>query len=113
MNKSSRHRFSSGVVAVLGERELVRLIEDNGYPARLIEAGVVWVELEITDTKTNAVRRERLSKSAFADLILDWRGPGTPHPPELSPAPRKKSIAAQTSNPKPTSFGRRRCAPGA
>src|SRR5439155_26971793 len=55
MNKSSRHRFSSGVNAVLGERELVRLIEDNDYPARLLEAGVVWVELEITDTKTNAV----------------------------------------------------------
>jgi len=30
---------------MLGELELIRLIEDNGYPARLIEAGVVWVEL--------------------------------------------------------------------
>jgi len=46
---------------MLGELELIRLIEENEYAARLIEAGVVWVELEITDTKTNAVWRERLS----------------------------------------------------
>ncbi|TMF61740.1 MAG: hypothetical protein E6I16_03050 [Chloroflexi bacterium] len=82
------------MVAVLGERELVRLIEDNGYPARLIEAGVVWVELEITDTKTNAVRRERLSKSAFADLILDWREQHRRNLRELGPALRKIGIAA-------------------
>ena len=79
---------------MLGERELIRLIEENEYPARLIEAGVVWVELEITDTKTNAVRRERLSKSAFADLILDWRERRTRNLRELSPALRKIGIAA-------------------
>src|SRR2546425_10504444 len=79
---------------MLGELELIRLIEENEYPARLIEAGVVWVELEITDTKTNAVRRERLSKSAFADLILDWRERRPRTPPELRPALRKKGIAA-------------------
>lgn len=79
---------------MLGELELVRLIEENEYPARLIEAGVVWVELEITDTKTNAVHRERLSKSAFADLILDWRERRTRNLRELSPALRKIGIAA-------------------
>jgi hypothetical protein len=79
---------------MLGELELRRLIEENEYPARLIEAGVVWVELEITDTKTNAVRRERLSKSAFADLILDWRERRTRNLRELSPALRKIGIAA-------------------
>src|SRR2546430_2869332 len=80
---------------MLGELELIRLIEENEYPARLIEAGVVWVELEITDTKTNAVRRERLSKSAFADLILDWRGRRTRDPPPRRPPPRKSGIAAR------------------
>src|SRR5256886_16768517 len=89
---------------MLGELELIRLIEENEYPARLIEAGVVWVELEITDTKTNAVRRERLSKSAFADLILDWRDRRTPHLPEPSPPPRKIRIAAQPANPQRTNF---------
>ena len=79
---------------MLGELELIRLIEENEYPARLIEAGLVWVELEITDTKTNAVRRERLSKSAFADLILDWRERRTRNIRELSPALRKIGIAA-------------------
>ncbi len=79
---------------MLGELELIRLIEENEYPARLLEAGVVWVELEITDTKTNAVRRERLSKSAFADLILDWRDRRTRNLRELSPALRKIGIAA-------------------
>jgi hypothetical protein len=79
---------------MLGELELIRLIEENEYPARLIEAGVVWVELEFTDTKTNAVRRERLSKSAFADLILDWRERRTRNIRELSPALRKIGIAA-------------------
>src|SRR5438270_11287548 len=58
---------------MLGELELIRLIEDNDYPARLIEAGVVWVVLEITDAKTNAVRGERISKLAFVVLIFDWR----------------------------------------
>ena len=79
---------------MLGELELIRLIEENEYPARLIEAGLVWVELEITDSKTNAVRRERLSKSAFADLILDWRERRTRNIRELSPALRKIGIAA-------------------
>ena len=79
---------------MLGELELIRLIEENEYPARLIEAGLVWVELEITDTKTSSVRRERLSKSAFADLILDWRERRTRNLRELSPALRKIGIAA-------------------
>lgn len=79
---------------MLGELELTRLIEENDYPARLIAAGVLWVELEITDAKTNAVRRERLSKSAFADLILDWRERRTPNLRELGPALRKIGIAA-------------------
>jgi hypothetical protein len=79
---------------MLGELELIRLIEENEYPARLIEAGLVWVELEITDTKTSSVRRERLSKSAFADLILDWRERRTRNTRELSPALRKIGIAA-------------------
>src|SRR2546428_10691676 len=76
---------------MLGELELIRLIEENEYPARLIEAGVVWVELEITDTKTNAVRRERLSKSAFADLILDWRSAPDRHQPGIRPPLANKS----------------------
>ena len=79
---------------MLGESELVRLIEVNEYPARLISAGVVWIELEITDAKTNTVRRERLSKSAFADLILDWRERRTRDLRELGPALRKIGIAA-------------------
>jgi hypothetical protein len=79
---------------MLGELELSRLIEENEYPARLVEAGVVWVELEITDAKTNTIRRERLSKSAFADLILDWRERRTRNLRELGPALRKIGIAA-------------------
>jgi len=79
---------------MLGETECVRLIQDNEYPARLVEAGVVWVELEITDAKTNAVRRERLSKSAFADLILDWRESRQRDLREIAPALRKIGIAA-------------------
>lgn len=79
---------------MLGEIEVVRLIEENDYPARLVQVGVVWIELEITDVKTNAVRRERLSKSAFADLILDWRDRRTRNLRELAPALRKIGIAA-------------------
>jgi hypothetical protein len=79
---------------MLGEREVVRLIEDNEYPARLINAGVVWIELEITDVKANTVRRQRLSKSAFADLILDWRDRRNRSVRELAPALRKIGIAA-------------------
>ena len=79
---------------MLGELEVIRLIEENDYPARVIETGVVWVELEITDLKTNAVRRERLSKSAFADLILDWREQRNRNLRELGPALRKIGIAA-------------------
>jgi len=94
MIKSSRQTLFARGVAVLGELELIRLIEDNDYPARLIEAGVVWVEIEITDTKTNAVRRERLSKSAFADPILDWRERNKRNLRELGPALRKIGIAA-------------------
>jgi hypothetical protein len=79
---------------MLGELELVRLIEENDYPARVVQSGVVWVELEIRDSKTNAVRRERLSKSAFADLILDWRERHKRDLRQLGPALRKIGIAA-------------------
>jgi hypothetical protein len=79
---------------MLGELEVIRLIEENDYPARVIETGVVWIELEITDAKTQAVRRERLSKSAFADLILDWRERRTRNVREMAPALRKIGIAA-------------------
>ncbi len=79
---------------MLGEREVVQLIQDNEYPARLIDAGVVWIELEITDAKTNSVHRKRLSKSAFADLILDWRDRRSRSARELAPALRKIGIAA-------------------
>ena len=79
---------------MLGEREVIQLIEDNEYPARVIEIGLVWIELEITDLKTQAVRRERLSKSAFADLILDWRERRTRSVREIAPALRKIGIAA-------------------
>ncbi|HEY9288691.1 MAG TPA: hypothetical protein VIT43_11790 [Candidatus Dormibacteraeota bacterium] len=79
---------------MLGELEVIRLIEENDYPARVIETGVVWIELEITDAKTQAVRRERLSKSAFADLILDWRERRSRSVREIAPALRKIGIAA-------------------
>jgi hypothetical protein len=79
---------------MLGELEVIRLIEENDYPARVIETGVVWIELEITDPKTQAVRRERLSKSAFADLILDWRERNTRSVRQIAPALRKIGIAA-------------------
>jgi hypothetical protein len=79
---------------MLGELEVIRLIEENDYPAKVIEIGVVWIELEITDLKANTVRRERLSKSAFADLILDWREQRKRNLRELGPALRKIGIAA-------------------
>jgi hypothetical protein len=79
---------------MLGELEVIRLIEENDYPARVIEIGVVWIELEITDAKTSSVRRERLSKSAFADLILDWRERRSRNVREIAPALRKIGIAA-------------------
>lgn len=79
---------------MLGELEVIRLIEENDYPARVIQTGVVWVELEFTDEKTSAVRRERLSKSAFADLILDWRESRKRNVREIAPALRKIGIAA-------------------
>ena len=79
---------------MLGELEVIRLIEENDYPARVIEIGVVWIELEITDAKTQQVRRERLSKSAFADLILDWRERRSRSVREIAPALRKIGIAA-------------------
>jgi hypothetical protein len=79
---------------MLGELEVIRLIDENDYPARVVEVGVVWVELEITDAKTNSVRRERLSKSAFADLILDWRDRRTRNVRQIAPALRKIGIAA-------------------
>ncbi len=53
---------------MLGELELIRLIEENEYPARLVSAGVVW--------------------------ILDWRERRTRNLRELSPALRKIGIAA-------------------
>ena len=79
---------------MLGELEVIRLIEENDYPARVVETGLVWVELEITDVKTSTVRRERLSKSAFADLILDWRATRSRNLREMAPALRKIGIAA-------------------
>jgi hypothetical protein len=79
---------------MLGELELTKVIDDNEYPARVIQTGILWVELEITDLKTNAVRRERMSKSAFADLILDWRERRTRGTRQLGPALRKIGIAA-------------------
>ena len=79
---------------MLGELEVIRLIEENDYPAKVIEIGVVWIELEITDLKANTVSRERLSKSAFADLILDWREQRKRNLRELGPALRKIGIAA-------------------
>jgi hypothetical protein len=79
---------------MLGERELLRLIEANDYPARLVEVGVVWVEVETRDPKTNTVRRERMSKSMFADLILDWRARRAVRVKEIAPALRKIGIAA-------------------
>jgi hypothetical protein len=95
LNKCCRQRrsFFSGE-KMLGELEVIRLIEENDYPAKVIETGVVWIELEITDAKTNAVRRERLSKSAFADMILDWREQRKRNLRQLSPALRKIGIAA-------------------
>ena len=80
---------------MLGESELVRLIEANAYPARLVDSGVVWVELEMVDPGSRVVTRQRLSKSAFADLILDWRERGQPaHSRELGSALRTIGIAA-------------------
>jgi hypothetical protein len=79
---------------MLGELELTRLIDDNEYPARVIQTGILWVELEITDLKTQVVRRERMSKSAFADLILDWRERRIRNARPLGPALRKIGIAA-------------------
>ena len=79
---------------MLGERELSRLIEANDYPARVVDTGVVWVELEIVDPRSKALTRQRLSKSAFADLILDWRERRAVSARELSPALRKIGIAA-------------------
>jgi hypothetical protein len=79
---------------MLGELELTRLIDDNEYPARVVQTGILWVELEITDIKTGAVRRERMSKSAFADVILDWRDRHNRDTRQLGPALRKIGIAA-------------------
>jgi hypothetical protein len=79
---------------MLGERELVQLIEANEYPARLVDTGLVWVELEIIDPRSSTVTRQRLSKSAFADLILDWRERKAAKRHDLSPALRKIGIAA-------------------
>jgi hypothetical protein len=79
---------------MLGEREVLRLIEANDYPARLIEVGLVWIDVEITDAQTNTVRRQRISKSMFADLILDWRSRRAVRVKEIAPALRKIGIAA-------------------
>jgi hypothetical protein len=79
---------------MLGELEVVQLIEVNGFPGRLIDCGVVWIELEINDPVSGVIRRERMSKSAFADLILDWRQRQHRPSRELAPALRKIGIAA-------------------
>lgn len=61
---------------MLGDREVVQLLEANGYPGRLLNSGIVWIELEVTDPQTKSVSQQRMSKSAFADLILEWRSRG-------------------------------------
>lgn len=94
LNKCCRQPVVYRGEEMLGELEVIRLIEENDYPARVIEIGVVWIELEITDAKSNSVRRERLSKSAFADLILDWRERRKRNVREIAPALRKIGIAA-------------------
>lgn len=55
------------------EREMRRLIEANHFPARVLDVGEVWVKLDLSDDATGI---EIMSKSAFADLILDWRARG-------------------------------------
>src|ERR671931_1713709 len=75
------------VGSMLGEQELIRLIEANGYPAKLVDVGLVWVELEFQDGRGTGGMRQRGSKSAFADLILDWRGGGAPNNRPPPPPP--------------------------
>ncbi len=60
----------------LNERELRRLIEANRFPARVLEVGRVWVKVDLSDEINGIERIEVMSKSAFADLILDWRARG-------------------------------------
>jgi len=60
----------------LSEREVQRLIEQNRFPARVLEVGRAWVKLDLSDEVTGIGRIEIMSKSAFADLILDWRARG-------------------------------------
>jgi hypothetical protein len=79
---------------MLGEQELIRLIEANGYPAKLVDVGLVWVELEFQDGRGTGGMRQRVSKSAFADLILDWRERRATNMRQLAPALRKIGIAA-------------------
>lgn len=60
----------------LNERELRRLIAANHIPARVLEVGQVWVKVDFSDEINGIERIEVMSKSAFADLILDWRARG-------------------------------------
>src|SRR5919108_83785 len=69
MNKSCRQPvFSRGVEVMLGELELIRLIEDNDYPARLVQVGVVWVELEFTDAKSALSEANRAHQRRYLSI---------------------------------------------
>ncbi len=63
-------------VQALEELELQRLIDENHFPASIVETGLVWVKVDLSDPVTGIARTETMSKSDFADLILDWRARG-------------------------------------
>lgn len=63
-------------VQALEEPELQRLIDENHFPASIVETGLVWVKVDLSDPVTGIARTETMSKSNFADLILDWRARG-------------------------------------
>ncbi len=77
----------------LGEQEVVNAIEANHFPARLVTSGLTWVEIEMTPTKGRG-RRERISKSTFADLILDWRDHESRARARLTAALREIGVAS-------------------
>jgi len=63
-------------VQALDEQEMGRLIDENHFPATILEVGLVWVKVDLSDAVTGIARTEVMSKSDFADLILDWRARG-------------------------------------